>query len=162
MIPNKKQTNRRKVLKSLGVGGTSLSLLSGISRAKASDHLEGVAYDLHTHEILSDASATVARSAAGLRGQITVGKTTVPVNVGRPEEINKEAGRSDSNRFQTEIGGKHAVKGVDSKQYFVNTPECLAAILRTFNPNRPTNFDGVGFCLMDDYETAHNTIRGER
>lgn len=161
MMMEKRPVDRRTAIKAIAAGGTGLAVPVNSVAARQAEQLEGVAYDLQTHNILRDASATVARSAAGIRGRITVGKRAIPINVGKPERVNEDAGRSDSTRFQTTLGGKHAVQGVDTKQYFVNTPECLAGIVREFNPNRPTNFDGVGYCLMKDYEAARKTIEGD-
>jgi len=157
---------RRATLKKLGASGVSLTLLSapvmaGSGQNDGAEQLEGVAYDLRTHETISDAEATVARSAAGVNGNLRIGNATYPVDIGNEESIPSPNTPQEHRRFKKNLGGEHAPNGVKSRLFVLNQPECLAGFVREFDPNRPMNFDSVGFCLMNDYRSARNTIGGE-
>lgn len=157
----KGQPGRRTVLKTLGASGASLTLLASPAVAKRAEKLEGVAYDLRTQEILSDATASVTRTNAGIKGKVTLGRQTVPVDVGGPEQLDRPAAPAEQSRYKTQLGGALKHRGVKSQLYLLNRPECLAGWIGRFNPNRPMKFDRLGFCLMEDYEAARKSIGGE-
>jgi hypothetical protein len=154
------QIGRRSVLKTLGASGASLSLLSSPAVANSTEKLEGVAYDLRTQEILSDATASVTRSATGIKGKVTLGRQTVPLDVGKPDHLERPNAPADQTRYKTRLGGALERMGVKSQLYLLDRPECLAGWIGRFDPNRATKFDRLGFCLMGDYEAARKSIGG--
>lgn len=160
MLDERTKYGRRNILRTLGASGASLSLLGTTASASRAEQLEGVAYDMRTHEILADASATVTRSEAGIKGNVRIGDRAYPIDVGSAEHLEKEDAPADQTRFKKKLGEKYARNGVKSEVYLLNRPECLAGWIASFNPRRRMKFDRVGFCLMKKYEHAHNTIGG--
>jgi len=129
--------------------------------AKSAEKLDGVAYDMKTQDILSDVTASVTRSATGIKGKVTLGRQTLPIDVGKPEHLERPNVPADQTWYKTQLGGALKHRGVKFQLYLLDRPECLAGWIGRFNPNRPMKFDRLGFCLMDDYEAARNSIGGE-
>ncbi|WP_139136267.1 hypothetical protein [Haladaptatus sp. W1] len=152
--------DRRKFLKTLGASSASLALVSAPTSAQSKEKLTGVSYDMKTHELLSDAQANVVRTNGGIHGDIKVGDSTFPINVDDSEAIAKKDTATDDRRYKHKLSSEYANNGVRSQIFLLDNSKCLAGYLSVHNSNRRTKFDRVGFCLMEDYQSARNTIGG--
>ena len=160
MRGRKFKRQRRNVLKTMGMSGAGMALLTSPVAAKGVEKLEGVAYDLRTHEILADSQANVTRTSAGINGSIRIGNSTFPIDVGADGPLTREDTPANQRRYKQLLDGDYANQGVKSRMYLLDRSNCLAGYISTFNPNKRMKFDSVGFCLMDDYRAARNSIGG--